>query len=91
MGIVEFLCWCIVVAMVAAWMLTLADKWGWREWLQVHAPTDFLYSLFSCNFCCSWWVCVIISIILSLAIGRWEMLVAPMISTMITRKFYENR
>lgn len=91
MGIVEFICWCIVVGLLTAWMLTLADKWGWREWLQVHAPNDFLYALFTCNFCCSWWVGVIISLILLVATGQWEMLVVPMISTMITRKYYENR
>ncbi len=91
MGIVEFACWCIVVGLLAAWMLTLADKWGWCEWLQVHAPCDFLYKLFMCNFCCSYWLGCIISLTLFVIIGRWEMLIVPMISTMITRKYYENR
>lgn len=91
MGIVQFVCWCIVVALLAAWLLTLADKWGLREWLQVHAPTDFLYKLFICNFCCSWWVCVAISVFLSVVIGHWEILAVSPISTMITRKYYENR
>lgn len=91
MFIVEFLCLCIVVGVMAAWILTLVDKFGWREWLQVHAPNDILYELFTCNFCCSWWLCVIISLFLLVATGRWEMLVVPMISTMIARKYYENR
>lgn len=91
MGIVEFLCWAIVVGLIGAWLLTLADKWGIREWLQVHAPNDFLYELFSCNFCCAMWIGVLISLTLSATNGRWEMLFVPLISTMITRKYYENR
>ena len=78
--------WGVVIGLLAAWMLALAIKWGWREWLQVHAPCDFLYKLFSCDFCCCWWLCVIISLILSAATGQWETMVAPMISTMIARK-----
>lgn len=87
MGIIQFVCWCVVVALLAAWMLTLAGKWGWREWLQVHAPCDFLYKLFSCDFCCSWWLGCFISLTLFVITGRWEMLVIPTISTMITRRF----
>lgn len=91
MGIVDFLCWAMVVGLLGAWLLTLADKWGIREWLQVHAPNDFLYRLFSCNFCCAWWIGVVISLTLSATNGRWEMLFVPLISTMITRRYYENR
>lgn len=91
MGIVNFLAWVIVVGLLGSWFLTLADKWNIREWLQVHAPNDFLHQLFICNFCCSWWVCVAISLFLFVVSGQWEMLAIPMISTMITRKFYENR
>lgn len=91
MGIVNFLCWAVVVGLLGSWLLTLADKWGVREWLQVHAPNEFLYELFMCNFCCSWWVGVIISLFLLVVTGQCEMLAVPLISTTITRKFYENR
>lgn len=91
MGITDFLCWCIVVGLLAAWMLTIADKWGWREWLQVHAPNDFFYKLFMCNFCCSWWLGVVISLTLLAVTGQWALLAVPTISTTITRRFYENR
>lgn len=91
MDIVEFLCWGIVVALFAAWLLILADKWGIREWLQVHAPNDFLYKLFMCNFCCSFHLCVVISLTLLAATAQWQMLLLPFISTTIARKYYENR
>ena len=88
---VDIVCWCIVVGLLAAWMLTLADKWGIREYAQVHAPCDFLYKLFMCNFCTAWWLNVVICLSLLLITGKWGMLVVPFVSTMITRKYYENR
>ena len=37
----EFICWVAVVALIAAFALSLADKWGIIEYLQVHAPNYF--------------------------------------------------
>lgn len=96
MSIVSFFCWAVVVALLAAFVLTLADKWrvdgmSIRGWLQVHAPNDFFNQLFSCNFCCCWWLSVVICITLLVVIGHWQILAVPLISTLIARKFYENR
>lgn len=87
MMIVEFLCWVVVVGLLAAWILSLAGKWGWREWLQVHAPCDFLYRLFMCDFCCSWWLSVVISLTLLVVVGRRFMLAVPFCSTLIAAKW----
>ena len=46
-----FVCWIVVIALAASFVMSLAVKWGILEWLQVHAPNDFLYKLFSCKFC----------------------------------------
>ena len=70
MWIVEFVSWVAVIALMAAFLLGLSQKWGWIEWLQVHAPNDFLHELFSCKFCCSWWVSVLISLTLCVASGE---------------------
>lgn len=75
----------MVVALAAAFLLALAQKWGWIEWLQVHAPTEWLNKLFSCKFCCSWWVCVAISLTLLVLTGQWPFAVVPVCSTMIAR------
>ena len=85
MTIESFLFCGVFVALVSAFMILLAAKLGIIEWLQVHAPTEFLYKLFSCKFCCSWWVSVGISLILSIATGHWYLLAIPFCSTVITR------
>lgn len=97
MDIIKFAFWVVVVAWAAAFAVILADKWGIREWLQVHADAivnkiwprydgDFFNRLFTCNFCCGWWVAVIISLTLFVITGQWPMLVIPFCSTPITRK-----
>lgn len=85
MGIVDFLCWVAVVALAAAFLLGLAVKWHWLEWLQVHAPNDFLNKLFSCRFCCSWWVSVVISLLLCIITGNWILMLVPFCSTPIAK------
>lgn len=87
-GIVAFVCYVAVVALSAAFLLGLASKWGWIEWLQVHAPNEFLYKLFSCKFCCSWWVSVIISLTLCVTTGNWWLLLTPVCSTVIARELW---
>lgn len=88
MVIVDFVCWCAVVACAAAFVLALAVKWKILEWLQVHAPNDFFAKLFNCKFCVSWWVCVVISLSLALATGQWVLLAVPFCSTLITRELW---
>ena len=87
LSIVEFVCWVAAVGLAASWLLALAKKWGWLEWLQVHAPTDWLNELLRCPFCCSWWACVILSLIL-LPVGGWKMLLVPVCATMIARRLW---
>ena len=60
-SIVDFACWVAVVALVSAFLLSLAVKWGWLEWMQVHAPNEVLERLLGCKFCVSWWMCVAVS------------------------------
>lgn len=85
---VDFFCWIAIVALAAAFFLSLAAKWGWIEWLQVHAPNDFLHKLFSCKFCCSFWVGLGISLTLCIATGQWVLLSIPIFSTLISRELW---
>lgn len=87
-GVIEFVCWVAVVALVAAFLLALAVKWGVMEWLQVHAPNDFFGKMFNCKFCCSWWVSVIISLPLSIVTGMWVLVLVPICSTLIARELW---
>ena len=88
MALINFICWVAVVALAAAFLLSLAVKWKWLEWLQVHAPNAFFEQLFNCKFCCSWWVSVLISLTLWVVIGQWYLLVVPICSTIITRELW---
>ena len=87
-GIVTFLIWALIVQQSAAFFLGLANKWGWLEWLQVHAPSDMICRLFSCKFCCSWWMNVIISIILCVVTGNWWLAAIPVFATPITKELW---
>lgn len=86
--VIEFVCWIAVVSLAAAFLLGLSVKWGWLEWLQVHAPNDFFSKLFNCKFCCSWWVSVAISLTLCLVTGQWWLLAVPVCSTIIARELW---
>lgn len=88
MLIFDFICWVAVISLVAAFLLSLAVKWGWLEYLQVHAPNDFLHELLSCKFCCSFHVSMIISLFLCVATGNWILLAAPICTTIITRELW---
>lgn len=87
-GVIDFVCWVAVVSLLAAFLLSLAVKWGILEWLQVHAPNEFLSKLFNCKFCCSWWVSVVISLTLCVATGQWVFLAVPFCSTIIARELW---
>lgn len=80
MSIVEFVCWVAVVGLATAFLYTLGRKWGWLEWLQVHAPSNFLHQLFSCPFCCNWWMGLVVAVFFVTVTGRAEIIFAPVFS-----------
>lgn len=75
----------VVVALVAAFGLTLLRKWGVVEWVQVHG-NDFFNKMFRCDFCLSWWASVVLSVFFAICSGNPWLLLVPFCSTMITRK-----
>lgn len=81
----EFIFYVILVAMLAAFVLTLLRKWGVIEWVQVHG-NDFFAKMFSCDFCLSWWAGVLICFFALIFTGNLSFLGVPFCSTMITRK-----
>lgn len=86
--IVEFFFWVAIVSLLSAFSLGVAQKWGLIEWLQVHAPNDFLNRLFSCKFCCSFWMSVAICIGASIGAGNWILMLVPFCSTVIARELW---
>ena len=74
----------IVVALIAAFVLTLLRKWGVIEWVQIHG-NDFFSKMFNCDFCLSFWAGVALAILLAFITGNPTLLLVPFCSTMITR------
>ena len=79
-----FLAWVLIVATVAAFFLSLLKKWGVIEYVQVHG-NDFFCKMFNCNFCLSWWMCVVLSVIIAMIAGNFLILLTPFCSTVLTR------
>lgn len=80
----DFVLYTAVVALLAAFGLTLLKKWGVVEWVQVHG-NDFFNKMFRCDFCLSFWAGVALSIIFAVVTGNPAILLVPFCSTMITR------
>lgn len=74
-----------VMASLSAFVLLLLVKWKVIEWMQVHG-NDFLSKMANCDFCLSWWVNVVLSVILFAVTLEVTVLAIPFVSTMLTRK-----
>ena len=72
------------VSFFAVFFLLLAYKWKIVEWLQVHG-SEKLSQLAHCDFCMSWWLCVLLTVIVAPFIGEWWLVSVPFIATPLTR------
>lgn len=88
MLIAEYFFLGLAVALAASFLLSLCEKWGWVEWLQVHAPNECLHELFSCKFCMSFWMCFLLSIVAAAVAGAWGLLLTPVVFTTIIRRLW---
>ena len=78
MTMLTIIAYTIAVALASAFCLSLVRKWGWLEWLQVHA-NGFFYKLLSCHFCTSFWTGAMLSAIAATITGNvWILLCAPL-------------
>lgn len=80
-----FIEYIVLVALVAAFIITLARKRGMIEYMQVHG-NDFLSEMAGCDFCLSWWAGVCLSAVTVLYTGDAIYMSVPFFSTMITKK-----
>lgn len=81
---VDYLILILLTALFSAFSINLLKKWGIIEWLQIHG-SELISKLAHCDFCLSWWMNVIVSVTIALALGNWIFLLVPFFSTMITR------
>lgn len=75
----------LVISFFSAYTVALFRKLGVIEWMQVHGNT-FIYNLFSCDFCLSWWMCVCYSLLGLCVSGNFLFVTIPFCATMLTRK-----
>lgn len=80
-----FLISIILIALASAFVLTLAYKWGVIEWMQVHGD-KIISQMANCDFCLSFWSNVIVCMVVMLVVDDVIIGLAPLFSTMITRK-----
>ena len=77
-----------IVALTVGFIMSVAVKWGWLEWAQVHAPNAFFEKLLGCKFCVSFWMSVIASLIGWAVGGMWWMIFVPFCSSVIARELW---
>ncbi len=75
----------IVIGCLAAFFITLAKKWGVVEQLQVRG-NDLVSEMAHCDFCMSWWACVVLTLAYIFITGDTSMVWMPFIGTMVSRR-----
>lgn len=74
----------IVIGCLAAFFITLAKKWGVVEQLQVRG-NDLISEMAHCDFCMSWWACVVLTLVYIFVTTDTSMVWMPFIGTMVSR------
>ncbi len=76
----------ILLALSATFILLLITKLGWREKGQIYGP-KLLSDMFNCDFCISFWICFVLSVLLFTFVDRdWIVLFYPIFASPIVRK-----
>lgn len=81
---VDFIAATIIIALLASWIILFIGKTGTREYIQVHSP-KLISQMFSCDFCLSWWLCLIWAVLFSLEAGNPVLLLTSFCATPIAR------
>ena len=74
----------IYITLAAAFAILLIGKLGIRDSIITRAP-KLISQLFDCDFCLSFWMSVILAVILAIFFREMNILFIPIISTPITR------
>lgn len=86
----------LLVAFMAAFVVGLLRKWGVIERLQVFGDLwlkkifpaysrSFMYQLAGCNFCLSFWVSFVVSVVFAISFSDPLFLVTPLFSCHVCR------
>jgi hypothetical protein len=83
--ITSLLLYATMIALWVAFLLMLAYKLGIVEWLQING-NKFFSEMAHCDFCMSWWLGLIVTMLVLGFTGDLHLLVVPFIATPIARK-----
>lgn len=74
----------VIVSLIAAFLILLITKIGIRDYVIENAPS-IISKLFNCDFCLSFWVSMLVSIIGSFIVKEPGLIIVSIFSTPITR------
>ena len=74
-----------MIALWVAFLLMLAYKLGIVEWMQING-NKFFSEMAHCDFCMSWWLSLIVTMMIMCFTCNLHLLVVPFIATPIARK-----
>lgn len=81
---IEFVFLTLIIALFATFVILIAERVGIREKVQIRAP-KLIAELFSCDFCLSFWVCLLTAMVISFS-NIDIVLLSAIAATPITRK-----
>lgn len=85
MFMIDFILLTIIIALFSCFVILFIEKIGYRELMQVRAP-KLIAELFSCDFCLSWWINLIITLVFCVMECEWCFICCAIAATPITRK-----
>ena len=85
MLMIDFILLTIIIALFSCFIILFIEKIGYRELMQVRAP-KLISELFSCDFCLSWWINLIITLVFCVMECEWYFICCAVAATPITRK-----
>lgn len=80
----EFVCRIAVLALFAAFLAILADKWGIRTTIQAKGP-EIVSKMASCDFCFCFWTSLAVSGITAAVTGEWSWIIAAPAAAVASR------
>lgn len=79
---VEFI---IIEVLLGSFLIILIERIGLREKGQIYGP-KLISKMLNCDFCLSFWVCVLISVAIFIKIGNASIFAIPFLATPVIRK-----
>lgn len=84
MSAVYYLAIVVLIALAATFIIQFAEKRGYRDHA-IDNTKGLLQEMLSCDFCLGFWMSLILSIFVLVALGNWWILFAPVFATPIIR------